>query len=251
MKTRHTIYLILPLLLLVGCKGERRVTRYSELYQERPATVFVVPLNDLSKHRAVRETADSVYNASLTIAAMQMYLTASDPLANHGYYVLGPLASAQIAATESRTGKQLRNDNINDLRDDLGIDAVLFIDLLNWSNTSNSWSVEAEYVLRSTHTGVEMLHAHVKATKTLPTDFKGNPKPLRDDAKFAKLYGCDLETAQRCRLVEIVNQYVLKDIPSGDRARRHDAQQYIKSHPEYFDLRIHRDGSVEIRKEAQ
>lgn len=251
MKTKIILYLILPLLLLTGCKGERRVAKYNELYKERPATVYVVPLNDLSRHRAVRETADSIYNASLTVAAMQMYLTAADPLTNHGYYVLGPLASAQLAATETRTGKQLRNDNINDLYIDLGIDAVLFIDLLNWSSTSNSWSAEAEYVMRSTHTGIEMLHVHVKATKILPTDFKGNPKPLRDDARFAKHYGCDLETAQRCRLVEIMNQYVLRDIPSGQRARQHDAEQYIKSHPEYFNLRIHRDGSVELRKDAQ
>lgn len=249
--SRLLLSLLLPLALLSGCKGERRVAKYTELYQERPTTVYVVPLNDLSPHRAVRETADSVYNASLTVAAMQMYLTAADPLTAHGYYVLGPLASAQLAATEQRTGKQLRNENINDLNTDLGIDAVLFIDLINWTSTSNSWSVEAEYVMRSTHTGSEMLHVHVKATKILPTDFKGNPKPLRDDRKFANRYGCDLETAQRCRLVEIVNQYVLRDIPSGLRARQHDAEQYINSHPEYFNLRIHRDGSVELFKDTQ
>jgi hypothetical protein len=128
---------------------------------------------------------------------------------------------------------------------------VLFIDLLSWSNTSNTWSVEAEYVMRSTHTGVEVLHVHVNATKILHTDFKGNPKPLKEDLKFAEKYGCDLETAQRCRLVEIMNQYVLRDIPSGKRARQRDAEQYVNSHPEYFKLRIHRDGSVEMLNDLQ
>ena len=252
MKRTYTILIILlPLVLLAGCKGEKRIAKYSELYNERPSTVYVVPVNDVSPRRAFRETADSVYNASLNVAARQLYLTASDPLTSHGYYTLGPLASAQLAATETRTGKQLRNENINDLYTDLGIDAVLFIDLLSWSNTSNTWSVEAEYVMRSTHTGVEVLHVHVNATKILHTDFKGNPKPLKEDLKFAEKYGCDLETAQRCRLVEIMNQYVLRDIPSGKRARQRDAEQYVNSHPEYFKLRIHRDGSVEMLNDLQ
>lgn len=252
MKTRYYILLmLLPLALLVGCKGEKRIAKYSNLYQERPSTVYVAPLNDVSPRRAVRETADSIYNVSLNIAARQLYLTASDPLISHGYYTMGPLASAQLAATENRTGKQLRNGNINDLYTDLGIDVVLFIDLLSWSSTDNTWSVEAEYVMRSTHTGVEVFHVHVNATKILHIDFKGNPKPLKSDLDFAKRYGCDLETAQRCRLVETLNKFVLKDIPSGSRARQRDAEQYVNSHPEYFNLRIHRDGSVEILNNQQ
>ena len=250
MKKCVFIFVMLPL-LLVGCKGEKKLARYNEMYQQEPTVIYVAPLNDLSMRRAVRETVDSVYNASLNIASRQLYLTATDPLTSHGYYVLGPLASAQLAATETRTGRQLRNDNISDLYNDLGIDAVLFIDLLNWSNTSNSWSVEAEYVLRSTVTGVELLHVHVNATKILHTDYKGNPKPLKEDLEFAKQYGCDLETAQRCRLVEIMNKYVLKDLPAGKRARKHEAEQYSKPHPEYFNLRIHRDGSVEQLKDEE
>lgn len=246
------LYLLLCLpLLMVGCKGEKKLARYNELYQQVPTVIYVAPLNDLSMRRAVRETADSAYNASLNIASRQLYLTATDPLTNLGYYVMGPLASAQLAATESRTGRQLRNDNINNLKSDLGIDAILFIDLLGWSHTSNSWSVEAEYVLRSTVTGMELLHVHVNATKILPTDYKGNPKPLKGDLEFAEQYGCDLETAQRCRLVEILNKYVLKDLPAGRRARKHEAEQYAKPHPEYFNLRIHRDGSVEQLKDEE
>ena len=250
MKKSVFILVMLPL-LMVGCKGEKKLARYNEMYQQEPSVIYVAPLNDLSMRRAVRETEDSIYNVSLNIASRQLYLTATDPLTSHGYYVLGPLASAQLAATETRTGRQLRNESINDLYTDLGIDAVLFIDLLNWSHTYNSWSVEAEYVLRSTTTGMELLHVHVNATKILPTDYKGNPKPLKDDLEFAKQYGCDLETAQRCRLVEIMNKYVLKDLPGGKRARKHEAEQYAKPHPEYFNLRIHRDGSVEQLKDEE
>lgn len=248
---RMTLALALAATLLAACGGQKRLEHYSEVYSERPATIYVAPVNDCSQHKAVRETKDSVYNASITIAAKQLYLTAADPLTDMGYYVLGPLASAQIAATETRSGKQMRNDNINDYHTVLGIDAVLFIDLVKWSSTSSSWTAEIEYTLRSTHTGSELMHVRVNSTKFLHTDHRGNPKPLSDDLRFAERYGCDLETAQRCRLVEITNQYVLRDLPSGERARSYDAERYVQSHPEFFYLRIQRDGSVELFRSDQ
>lgn len=230
----------------IACESPKKMEHYSEIYQEAPGTIYVAPVNDISPRRALRETVDSVYNASLNIAAKQLYLTAADPMTAEGYYVLGPLASAQIAATESRTGKQLRNENIGDYYTDLGIDAVLFIDLIDWKHTNDSWTAIVEYTLRSTRTGSELLNVRVNATKFLPTDHRGNPKPLADDLLFEKRYGCDLETAQRCRLVEILNQYVLRDLPMGSRARNYSTERYIPSHPDYFYLRIQRDGSVEL-----
>ena len=106
-----------------------------------------------------------------------------------------------------------------------------------------------EYALRSTHTGVEVMHAFVKATKQLSADFKGNLIPLGEDKAFADEYGCDIETAQRCRLVEIVNQYVLADLPSGRRVRDNAVERHIISHPEYINLNITPDGSVEMLKD--
>lgn len=249
-KSIMAVAALLPL-LLAGCKGSKKMEHYSEVYHERPATLYIAPLNDLSLRRSVRTTEDSLFNVSLNVAAKQLYLTAADPLTFKGYYVLGPLASAQLAATETRSGKQLRTESINDYHTDLGIDAVLFITLKSWQHGSADWVVEAEYMLRSTHTGSEIMHVSVKATKQLMTDFKGNPKPLRDDIKFAKKYGCDLETAQRCRLVEIMNQYVLKDLPSGGRAREMAIERYTVSHPQYFELVIKSDGSVKMLKDAE
>ena len=242
---------MLPLMLLaMGCKGEKKLSIYSQMYKEDPAVLYIAPLNDMAMRRAVREVGDSAYNNSINTAAMQLYLTAASPLVSNGYSVPGPVASAQIAATEGRTGKQLRNSSIDDLYTNLGIDAVLFIDLLSWNQTHNTWTVEVEYMVRSTHSGGELLYKHVTATKILPTDYRGNPQPLKEDLDFQHDYGCDLETAQRCRLVEILNQYVLRDLPSGQRARRHSSEPYTVSQPEYFKLRIHKDGSVEAMKSS-
>ena len=207
-------YSLVLLLILASCSSQKKLDAYSDIYSERPNVIYVAPLNDLSLRRALRTTEDSLYNISLNVAAKHLYLTAADPLIHHGYYLPGPLASAQIAATEWRTGKQLRND--------------------------------VEYVLRSTHSGNELFHVSVKAMKLLTTDFKGNLLPLGEDADFARRYGCDVETAQRCRLVETLNQYVLKDLPSGAHARQHNTERYIPSHPEYFNLKIHPDGSVQM-----
>lgn len=240
---------LLPL-LLVGCKGPKKMTQYDEVYKEHPATVYIAPVNDLSERHPMRTLDDSLYNASLNIAAKQLYLTASDPLVFNGYYVLGPLASAQLAATETRSGKELRNGNINDYYSSLGIDAILFIKILSWSETSVSWTAEIEYALRSTRTGNDVMHVIVKASKQLQTDFKGNPKPLGADQDFAAKYGCDLVTAQRCRLVEVTNQFVLRDLPSGRRSRESSVERYFVSHPEYFSLNINPSGGVELLKQS-
>lgn len=239
---------LLLLLAMAACKSEKKLTQYSEVYREQPAVVYIAPLNDMTMRRMVRTTDDSLFNQSLNIAAQQLYLTAADPLVYRGYYVPGPLASAQIAATEHRTGKQLRNESINDYHTDLGIDAVLFITLHSWRQTENSWSVEVEYVLRSTHSNSEIFHVVAHATKTLPFNFKKQPIPLAADRDFADRYGCDLPTAQRCRLVETLNTYVLKDLPAGSRARQQRTERFEQAHPEYFTLQIHPDGTVQMKK---
>ena len=108
MKTKTAILMLLAVAFMASCKSEKKLEHYSEIYNERPSVIYVAPLNDLSLRHALRTTEDSLLNLSLNIASKQLFLTASDPLVYNGYYVPGPLASAQIAATEWRTGKQLR-----------------------------------------------------------------------------------------------------------------------------------------------
>lgn len=243
---RLTWIVMLAALLLAGCKGEKKMVQYSEVYRDRPATIYIAPINDRAMRQAVRTLEDSAYNASVNIATQHLYLTAASPLIYKGYYVLGPLASAQLAATEKRTLKQLQNENINDYYTELGIDAVLFITVKQWRNTHNSWTAEVEYTLRSAENGGEIMHTVVTATKSVGTDFRGNPIPLKEDLAFSERYGCDVVTAQRCRLMERLNEYVLSDLPAGRRTRGSKVEPYVKTHAEYFNLYFNPDGSVMV-----
>ena len=233
-------------LMVAGCRGEKKMVQYSQLYREQPYSIYIAPIDDRSEHRPMRTVDDSTYNASISVAAKHLYMTAASPLVYKGYYVPGPLASAQLSLTEWRTMKQLRNESVVDYKEDLGVDAILFITVVNWETTQNTWSVELDYTLRSTAHGDEVMHTHVKATKTLPVDYKGRPRPLKYDRAFAQQYDCDLETAQRCVMVERVNEYVLTDLPFGSRARGNVIERHSKTHPEYFALHITTDGSVMV-----
>ena len=166
---RTYIGILLLVLAAASCKSEKRLSYYNDLYREQPATIYIAPLADMSMRRVVRTTEDSLFNQSLNTAAQQLYLTAADPLVYRGYYVPGPLASAQIAATEHRSGKQLRNEDISDYHSLLGIDAVLFITLKEWRQTANSWSVEVEYALRSTETTSRRVRFRCPRTEPFPT----------------------------------------------------------------------------------
>ncbi|MBR1850977.1 MAG: hypothetical protein IJ789_06350 [Bacteroidales bacterium] len=240
---------IVAALVVVGCKSSKKATYYGDIYKEEPLTIYVAPLSDLSPRNAERELNDKNYNASLNIAAKYLYLSASTPLVNSGYYAIGPLATAQLAPSEPFTRKQLQQENIGRLADDLGADAVLLITIHNWREKSCEWTVFAEYQLRSTKTSEDLMHVWVRATKLLPTDHRGNPLPLKPDIEFADQWDCDLATAQRCKLGETLNQFILNDLPLGSRRRQHNSDRYIASRStEYVSLLVDRDGSVEMKR---
>ncbi|MCR4660015.1 MAG: hypothetical protein K5650_06940 [Bacteroidales bacterium] len=234
---------------LTGCKTTQKTAFYEDIYKEQTATIYVAPLNDLSARNAERELNDKNHNASLNTAAKYLYISASTPLITSGYYVIPPLASAQIAAAEQRTRKELMTGKIDDYATRYGIDAVLFTTIHGWRETSCQWTLFAEYVLRSTKSNDELMHVWVEASKLLPTDHRGNPLPLKADQDFADQWDCDLATAQRCRLAEILNQFVLNDLPLGNRSRQYNEDRYIPSRStEYIKLMVDRDGTLEMKR---
>ena len=215
-----TIILIACVALLASCKQEQKATYYSDIYAEKPVNVYISPVNDLSERRTVKYPKDAEWNNELNTAAKYLYQTMASPLVRHGYYVPGPVVCEEITKAIDLTPKQLRNGSLEVLATRFGIDAVVNTTILKWKEENGRWIAYIEYQMRSTKSGVELMHKWVKAVKEVPTNLKGDPIVLKQDKAFAKQMGFDNGTAQRCYLMEKVNDYVLRNIPISSTRRQ-------------------------------
>ena len=203
----------IALICVVGCKVESKLSRYKDIYTEKPATVYIAPTIDQSE-RPDKKLTDRSYNNQLDVAYHYMPQSLRRPFVSKGYYVLPPLVSSEIAKIDS-----LGECNINDtltlkrFADKYGVDAVLFTFIYKWEQRGNGWYVYVEYYLKSTRTYSTLLNAKIKAGKHIPLSFRGEPTLTARDAKFTENLNLDKPTSQRALLLDLVNNYVLRDLP--------------------------------------
>lgn len=221
-------------LTLAGCKSEKKITSYGDIYAERPTTIYVAPVQDKSERRVEKYPTDVAYNNELNSACAYLFQTAGAPLKKKGYYVIGPVASKEIATMTNLSDKQLRNGEIEVLGKDYGIDAVLVLTIHGWKDANGKKTAYLEYQLRSTKSNVDLMHTWVLATKEVSTNLKGDPIKLQNDVRFAKEYDMDNGTAQRCFLVEKVNDYILRNLPTSSQRRQFEKDQYRAANPSYI-----------------
>lgn len=246
MKQRHIlIFAIIATTLMCGCKSERKATYYSDIYAEKPTTIYVAPLNDRTGRRPDKYEKDKAYNTELNTAARYLIETITAPLNSQGYYVIGPLASEQIAKRESRSYKQMIRTDLSSYNKEYGIDAILFTTIHRWKEANGQWTVYVEYILRSTKTYAELMHTWVEASKTVFTDLRGDPVPMRADRLFAKRMDITNGTAQRCLLVSHTNNIVLKDLPISASRRQFERDQQLGTNPSYLSVICNETGEVE------
>lgn len=245
-------YILLSLALLAataifsGCESEKKVNYYSDIYAEKPTTIYIAPIIDNSSRRVEKYPKDVAYNNEVNTAAKYLYQTMATPLINHGYYVIGPVASKEIAASDTRTPKQWRNGSLEKYNNDYGIDAVLIVTLHRWNEGNGEWTAYLEYNLRSAKTNTELMHKWVMATKRIPTDLKRDPRPMKTDKIFAEKMGFDNGTAQRCWLVEKVNDYVLRNIPISATQRQFEDDLYKNASATYIKYVWSEDGNADV-----
>ncbi|MBQ3579779.1 MAG: hypothetical protein II975_02120 [Bacteroidales bacterium] len=242
--------LIVPVLALIvlSCKGPQKAVSYSELYSEKPLTVYVAPIDDKAERRVVKYPGDTKYNNEIDLAAKYMFQTAQKPISNQGYYVIGPAASMQIAAEETRTQEKMMIGDLKQYKNTYGIDAILFPTIHKWAQNKDEWIVYAEYVLVSTTSNAELMHVWVKGTKLVPVNFKGEPLTMKFDSEFAADMELSNASAQRCFLVEQMNDYVLRNLPTSSDRRQFEGDRYFKAHPSYFSYFFSEEGTIEIEK---
>lgn len=233
MKLRIIIAAI-AVVMLGACKSEKKINSYSDIYSERPTTIYIAPINDKTERRVEKYPKDAEYNNEINSAKAYLYQTMPVPLTKKGYYVIGPVASAEIAQAIPMTPKQLRNGDLKSFGTDYGVDAVLVVTLHNWKDENGKKIAYLEYQMRSTKSNVDLMHTWVLATKQVSTNLKGDPIRLKNDTRFAKALDVDNGTAQRCYLVEKVNDYVLRNLPISSQRRQFEKDLYRVANPQYI-----------------
>lgn len=236
---------LLAVTLLASCKSEKKINSYSDIYSERPAIIYIAPINDKAERKVEKYPTDIAYNNEINTAKAYLFQTAITPLLNLGYNVIGPAASQQIAKATNMTPKQLRNSDLSTFNKDYGVDAVLIITLHKWKDENGKKTAYLEYQLRSTKTNIDLAHTWVMAVKQVSTNLKGDPITLSNDTKFAKRFDFDNGTAQRCYLVEKVNDYVLRDLPMSKLVRQFEKDKYRSANPNYVKY-VWIDGGADV-----
>ena len=238
---------LLAAILLTGCKSEKKINSYSDIYSERPITIYIAPVIDKAERKVEKYPTDIAYNNEINTAKAYLRQTMSDPLSRKGYYVIGQVASAEIATVTAMDAKALRNGDLSAFNNDYGIDAVLIVTLHKWKDDNNKKTAFLEYQLRSTKSNVDLFHTWVMATKQVSTNLKGDPITLSNDKKFVKRFDMDNGTAQRSFLVEKVNDYVLRDIPTSSQRRQFEKDLYRNANPNYISYNWI-DGGANVQK---
>ncbi len=244
------------LVLFSACQSEQKVASYEDLYKERPVTVLVAPVQDNAKRPMVKTSQDEALVQELASSALFMRQTLSEPLVTMGYYTLPPLASDVILDKIGLDYKQLMNGDIRHLDSLYHIDAVLLVAIHKWQTPEvNELVVYAEYTLRSTKTGMDLMHTWVRGNKIQPVDTYGEPIELPMDIEFMDQSATgDREgmissrMTHRCILMQQMSDFVLRNLPFSSRLWYHKHDQYIPANPSYYGFIINPDGSLERRE---
>lgn len=237
------------LLTLSACKTEQKATTYTDLFKERPVTILIGPVQDNAKRPTVKTSQDEILAQELSTAALFMRQTLSEPLVKMGYYTLPPLATDVILDSLKLSYKQFMNDNLSLLDSLYGIDAVLLVAIHKWQTPEiNEMVVFAEYTLRSTKTGMDLMHTWVRGDKIQPVDTHGEPVELPADLDFIDQSGLNSSLAHRCLLMRQMSDFVLRNLPISTLRWFHKRDQYIPANPSYYGFIINPDGSLERRE---
>ena len=99
-KLSNICLMALALLAFASCKTESKLSRYKDIYAEKPVTIYITPTIDQAE-RPNKKITDKSYNNQLDVARHYMRHSLMKPFETKGYYVFGPLVSAEIAKADN------------------------------------------------------------------------------------------------------------------------------------------------------
>lgn len=243
---KHTgILLALAGLLLASCAGDKKATAYEGLYKEQPFTILVAPVQDNTKRQQEKNAQDRALNEDLDLAATFVQQACVNPLVSQGYYAIPPLAGNTLVEQYGKGYRQLLHDDIAELNRRYGVDAVLLVALHKWAEPEvNEVVVYAEYTLRSVLTGSELMHTWVRGDKIQPVDDKGEPIGLAADNAFVQATDLPAPLAYRCRLLQAMSDFVLRNMPTSASRWMFRRDQYTAANPNFYRFVMNPDGSI-------
>lgn len=245
MKRTSVILALLVMLLAASCKSEKKVATYETLYREQPLTILIAPVQDNAQRGVVRTTQDQVLNDELTQAAHYLRQSCIAPLVALGYYPLPILASDVITEQIGKNYRQLMLDDISVLSTQYGIDAILLTAVHKWQEPEiNEIVVFVEYTLRSTKSGLELMHTWVRGNKMQPVDAKGEPIELAADNDFLKRTDLNKRLAHRCLLMAGISDFALRNIPTAVSRWFTNRDKLVPANPTFYSFTMNPDGGV-------
>lgn len=243
---RFPLYILALLMLAVSCKSEQKVATFETLYKEQPLTILIAPVQDNARRDIEKKTQDRVLNDELTQSAQFLRQSCIQPLVSIGYYPLPILASDVILQKEGMDYKQLMLGDLKGFNTRYGIDAVLLVAVHKWKEPEiNEVMVFVEYTLRSTKTGLELMHTWVRGRKVQPCDTKGEPVELYTDLAFEDLTGMNKRLAHRCLLMQGVSDFALRNIPISVSRWQFQRDKYVPSYPAFYNFTMTHEGEVQ------
>lgn len=249
---KHKLTIVAALLVMIplitaltGCKTEKKNTAYKGIYDERPVTLYIAPLQDNSQRKEEKYATDVDFNRQHDVAARFLKLTLSRPLETQGYYVLPWLSAQQIASTDTTTPQALANGDLLRYAQLYGIDALLNVHIHRWKDTGEETILFIEYQLRSCKSNHDLMHSWVRASLKNQVDYKGESVASPEERLLMMDYGFDINTARRCHLVQAVSDHVLHDLPFSAKKRQFERDRYRTANQDYYTFKLTESGEFE------
>lgn len=198
---KKAMILAAVLVTLASCSTPKTLGElYPAMYEEKPLAIAIMPPINRTTHV---EAKDYFYTT--------LYL----PLCEKGYYVYSPYLTMEMFQQESAYDAELFLEaDLSKFRTVLGADAAMFTIIKEWrrNNILGVLSVDIEYILRSTKTGLTLYHKEGEVSvDTSVSDDNGGLSFI------GQLISTAINTAATDKIVagRKCNAVVLSDMPAG------------------------------------
>lgn len=174
---------------------------YKNLYEEKPATILLMP----PINRSVNVEAKEYFHSTLLI-----------PLANAGYYVIPPLLSMEMLKKESAYDAEMFLESpLNLFGDFFGADMALFTIIHKWdkSGLEAKVRVEVEYIFKSTKSNNILYSRRINMTydTSVSSGMGGLVGALVDITASA----INTAATKEINIARVCNSKIFDDLPAG------------------------------------